>query len=98
MLGIGLGIIFVTAFIFSKMILPLAFGRPKKVETPHLVGLSLAEAKTMLTKKKLHVVVKDSLYSEVTRMDNILDQSPIAGARIREEGTVFLVEIGRAHV
>ncbi len=91
MLGIGLGIIFVTAFIFSKMILPLAFGRPKKVETPHLVGLSLAEAKTMLTKKKLHVVVKDSLYSEVTRMDNILDQSPIAGARIREEGTVFLV-------
>lgn len=91
MFGIGLGIIFVTAFIISQILLPLAFGRPKKVETPNLVGMGLIEAKNTLIKKKLHVVVKDSLYSEAVKMDQVLDQSPAPGTKIRQEGTVFLV-------
>lgn len=91
MFGIGLGIIFVTAFIFSQLILPLAFGRPKKVETPYLVGMRLSEAKNVLNAKKLHAVIKDSLYSEVIKMDQVLSQAPAPGTRTREEGTVFLV-------
>ncbi|MDD3563400.1 MAG: PASTA domain-containing protein [Candidatus Cloacimonetes bacterium] len=91
MFGIGLGIIFVTAFIFSQLILPVAFGRPKKVETPHLVGMGLAEAKKVLTNAKLHVVIKDSLFSEVIKMDHVLSQAPVPGDKVRQEGTVFLV-------
>jgi serine/threonine-protein kinase len=91
MFGIGLGIIFVTAFIFSQLILPLAFGRPKKVETPYLVGMGLSEAKNALNAEKLHAVIKDSLYSEVIKMDQVLSQAPAPGTRTREEGTVFLV-------
>ncbi|MCB5253499.1 MAG: PASTA domain-containing protein [Candidatus Cloacimonadaceae bacterium] len=91
MLGIGLGIIFVTAFIFSQVILPLALGRAKKVDTPNLVGMSLAQAKRTLTEDKLHAVIKDSLYSEVFKIDQVMEQSPIAGTTLKEEGTVFLV-------
>ncbi|MCB5261906.1 MAG: PASTA domain-containing protein [Candidatus Cloacimonetes bacterium] len=91
MLGIGLGIIFVTAFIFSQAILPLAIGRPKKVDTPNVVGLTVALAKRELAEHKLHVVVKDSLYNEAFKADQILDQSPVPGTRIKQEGTVFLV-------
>jgi serine/threonine-protein kinase len=90
MFGIGLGIIFVTAFIFSQLLLPLAFGRPKKVETPFLVGMGLAEAKKVLNDAKLHVVVKDSLYSEVIKMDHVLSQAPAPGTRTRQEGTIYV--------
>ena len=88
--GIGLGIIFVTAFIFSQLLLPLAFGRPKKIDTPFLVGMSLSEAKKVLNDAKLHVVVKDSLYSEDIKMDHVLSQAPATGTRTRQEGTVYL--------
>lgn len=91
MAGIGLGIIFVTAFITSQLILPLVFGKPNKVNTPEVIGLSLVQAKRILQEEKLHVVVKDSLYHETAKMDQVLDQSPAPGARIKEDGTVFLV-------
>jgi serine/threonine-protein kinase len=91
MIGIGLGIIFVTAFVSSQLILPLVFGGPNKVQTPEVVGLSLAQAKRLLQEEKLHVVVKDSLYSESSKLDQVLDQSPAPGTKIKEDGTVFLV-------
>ncbi len=90
-LGIGLGIIFVTAFLFGQIVLPLVIGRPQKVITPEVVGKSLAQAKTLLKDKKLHVVVKDSLYSETAKIDRVLEQSPAAGTELKEEGTVHLV-------
>lgn len=91
MLGIAVGIIFVTAFIFGQIIFPLAIGKPKKVEIPELVGVSLAQAKRMLNDLKLHAVVEDSLYSESAKIDQILDQSPQAGTKINEDGAVHLV-------
>jgi len=91
MLGIGLGIIFVTAFVTSQILLPLIFGRPDTVHTPEVIGLSLAQAKRILQDEKLHVVVKDSLYSETARIDAVLDQAPAPGAKIKEDGTVFLI-------
>jgi eukaryotic-like serine/threonine-protein kinase len=91
MLGIAVGIIFVTAFLIGQVILPLVIGRPKKVETPQLIGVSLAQAKRMLNDLNLHAVVEDSLYSETAKLDEILDQSPSFGIEIKEEGTVHLV-------
>lgn len=91
MIGIGLGIVFVTAFITSQLVLPLVFGRPDTIQTPEVIGLSLNQAKRILQEEKLHVVVKDSLYSETDRVDAVLDQSPAPGEKIKEDGTVFLV-------
>jgi serine/threonine-protein kinase len=91
LLGIGLGIIIVTAFIFSQLIFPLVLGRTPKVETPDVTGLNLVQAKRKLQAEKLHVVVKDSLFSESAPMESVLEQSPGAGEKIRQEGTVYLV-------
>lgn len=91
MLGIGFGIIFVTAFIFSQLIFPLLLGRPSIVETPDVVGLGLVQAKRILQQEKLHVVVRDSLFSETARLDQVLEQAPKAGSKIKEDGTVYLI-------
>lgn len=89
--GIGFGIIFVTAFIFSQLLLPIIIGRPNVVETPDVIGMGLVQAKRMLQAEKLHVVVKDSLYSETAKVDQVLEQSPLPSTKTREDGTVFLI-------
>lgn len=89
--GIGFGIIIVTAFIFSQIIFPIVLGRTPKVETPDVTGLKLLQAKKLLQDEKLHVVVKDSLFSENEPVETVLEQIPAAGDRIRQEGTVYLV-------
>ena len=90
-IGIGIGIIFVTAFLFSQIILPLLLGRAEKLQTPELTGLSMSQTRRILQDLKLHPVVKDSLYSESVKLDVVMDQSPAPGAMIKEDGTVYLV-------
>ena len=84
-IGIGSGIIFVTAFLFSQIILPLLLGRAEKFQTPELTGLSMSQTRRILQDLKLHPVVKDSLYSESVKLDVVMDQSPAPGAMIKEE-------------
>lgn len=91
MLGIGFGIMFITAFIFSQFVFPIILGRPSVVETPDVVGLGLVQAKRLMQDEKLHVVVRDSLFSESAKLDQVLEQHPSAGTRIKEDGTVQLV-------
>ncbi|MDD2227823.1 MAG: PASTA domain-containing protein [Candidatus Cloacimonetes bacterium] len=91
LLGIGLGIVIVTAFAFSQIIFPVILGRTPKVEIPEVTGLTLLQAKRMLQDEKLHVVVKDSLFSESARVETVLEQNPIAGEKIRQDGTVYLI-------
>ncbi|MDY0150749.1 MAG: PASTA domain-containing protein [Candidatus Cloacimonas sp.] len=89
--GIGLGIIVVTAFIFSQIIFPIVLGRTPKVEVPELTGKSLTLAKRILSEEKLHLVVKDSLFSEIDPIDAVIEQIPPAGDKIRQDGTVYLI-------
>ena len=91
MLGIGLGIIVVTAFVFSQLVFPVLLGRTPKIETPDVLNLSLLQAKNKLQKEKLHAVVKDSLFSETAEVEAVLEQSPNAGEKIRQDGTVYLI-------
>jgi len=91
LLGIGLGIVIVTAFIFSQIIFPVVLGRTPKVDTPDVAGMSLMQAKRLLQAEKLHVVVKDSLYSDSVPMEQVLEQSPQPGEKLRQDGTVYLV-------
>ena len=73
LVGIAFGIIFVTAFIFSQLIFPFVLGRPSVVETPDVTGLGLVQAKRILQQEKLHVVVKDSLFSETAKAEEVLE-------------------------
>lgn len=91
MAGIGLGIIIVTAFVFSQLIFPVILGRTPKVDTPNIVGMSLRQAKNTMEKAKLHLVVKDSLYNENAAVESVLEQTPLPGESLRQDGTVYIV-------
>lgn len=88
-IGIGAGIILVSAFLTSQIIFPLIFRAPKEIEVPNLVGVSFAEARKALGELGLHSVVKDSIWSETQRVDIVMEQTPAPGDMISPEGTVY---------
>jgi serine/threonine-protein kinase len=89
--GIGLGIVLISAFISSQLIFPLLFGRPRSVEVPELVGKSLSKARRELTELGLHTVVKDSVWSEEAKVEEVIEQHPEPGKKLKPEGSVYLV-------
>jgi beta-lactam-binding protein with PASTA domain len=91
LVGIGICVIIVTAFVFSQIFFPIILGRTPKVEVPSVVGMNLAHAKKILQDEKLHAVVKDSLFSDVAAPEVVLEQHPIPGDKLHQDGTVYLV-------
>jgi serine/threonine-protein kinase len=89
--GIAFGIIFVVAFVTSQLVMPIFFGRAKTVEVPDVTTLTSTQARKQLIDKKLHVVVKDSTWSEDVEKGKIISQKPDAGELIKPDGTVYLV-------
>ncbi len=89
--GIAFGIIFVVAFITSQIFMPVFFGRAKTIEIPEVSGLSATQARKVLVDKKLHVVVKDSTWSEEIDAGKVISQKPGAGNMIKPDGTIYLI-------
>lgn len=90
-LGSGLGIILVVAFLTSQIIMPLFFGRSRNVEVPDLTKMNLAKASSVLLNKKIHAVVKDSIWSDEIKSGHVISQKPVAGEKVKPDGTVYLV-------
>ena len=89
-IGIGAGIIFLTAFLTSQVIFPIIFRSPKELEVPNLIGKSFADARRSLENMGIHAVVKDSIWSETERVGTILEQEPAPGGMLRSEGTIYV--------
>ena len=62
-----------------------------KVRVPDLRGLSMGEAEDMLSKRSLHVLVIDSVYTEELPKGSIVDQDPDAGSEVKPDRKVYLV-------
>jgi len=90
-LGTGLGIILVVAFLTSQIIMPLFFGRSRNVEVPDLTKMNLAKASSVLLNKKIHAVVKDSIWSDEINSGHVISQKPLAGEMVKPDGTVYLI-------
>lgn len=90
-LGIGFGIIMVVAFISSQLIYPLLLGNSEKVEVPDIVGLGLSTAKQKLRESRLHIVVKDSVWSEEAPVEYVLEQQPSAGKALGQDQAVYVI-------
>ena len=88
-LGIGAGIIFLTAFLTSQIVFPIIFRAPKEIEVPKLLGLNTEQARDKLSELGLHAVVKDSIWSETEPVNTVLEQDPDPGEMITPEGTVY---------
>lgn len=89
--GIGFGIIILVAFLTSQILMPLLFGRAKSVKVPNVIYKQSSEATTILVNKKLHAVVKDSIYSDEIKTGIVVSQKPEQGTMLKPDGTVFLV-------
>lgn len=89
--GIGFAIIILVAFVSSQLIYPILLGRPGEVEVPSVTGLNLSQAKKLLHEKRLHVVVRDSVWSEEAKVEYVLDQHPVAGEKLKQDHAVYLV-------
>lgn len=87
--AIGAGIVLVTAFIVGQILFPLLFPR-QKVEVPDLVGMNFASARRQMSDLGLHVVVKDSVWSETDKIDTILEQDPKEGKKLDKESSIYV--------
>jgi serine/threonine-protein kinase len=88
-IGIGFGIVFISAFVTSQIIFPIIFRSPKNVEVPDVVGMSLAKARQQLSGLGLHAVVRDSIWSDTDKVDIILEQDPAPGKKISKESSIY---------
>jgi eukaryotic-like serine/threonine-protein kinase len=89
--GIGFGIVLVVAFLISQIIMPIFFGRPKSIEVPDVTNLLSSKAMNLLMDKKIHVVIKDSLYSDSVDRGGVVSQKPEPGEMVKPDGTVYLI-------
>lgn len=89
-IGIGAGIIFLTAFLTSQVIFPFIFRAPKEIEVPNLIGQRFDNARRSLEDLGIHAVVKDSIWSETEKVGTILEQDPAPGELLRSEGTIYV--------
>ena len=90
-IGIGIGIVMVVAFISSQLIYPLLLGSSERVEVPNIVGLGLSTAKQKLRENRLHIIVKDSVWSENAPVEYVLEQQPEAGKSLKQDQAVYTI-------
>ncbi len=85
-----LGLIIIGLFLVFNM-LKCHTKHNQKIEVPDLKEVDLAEAKKILTKKKLRYYIEDSIYKEDIEPGIVVDQNPKPAFNVKEKRTVYLV-------
>lgn len=63
----------------------------KDIVVPELDGMTVEEASKILKDKGLYCEVIDSLFVDGEKPNAVVEQTPVAGARVKEERTIYLV-------
>lgn len=63
----------------------------EEIVVPDLNGMTADEAAEMLKAKNLYYEIVDSLYVNGMKANAVVEQTPAAGSKVKEERTVFLV-------
>lgn len=63
----------------------------QEIVVPELEGMVVEEAEKMLKEKGLFCEIIDSLFVSGKRANSIVEQTPAAGAKVKEERTIYLV-------
>lgn len=89
---------FLVAFLTAAITLRLAI-HGREVAVPNLQGKSDAEAAKIVSDLGLNLSVENRFYSAAVPANNVLSQSPVAGARVRRGWQVRVTEsLGGQHV
>ncbi|MDX2189931.1 MAG: PASTA domain-containing protein [Bacteroidota bacterium] len=89
-LGIIITLSFVILYIFFYMYLPSITHHGESIEVPDLRKKSFSEAKAILLRKKLRVVIYDSTYSSFDEPLSVINQFPKQGERVKSNRTIYL--------
>lgn len=63
-----------------------------EIEVPKITELYLEEAKITLEAEGLHIEVIDSTYSTKVPLGTIVEQTPIAGSKVKKGRTVYVIQ------
>lgn len=63
----------------------------EEIVVPDLSGMTTAEATLLLQKQSLKAEVVDSIYTKNKPLGAIVEQTPAAGQKIKEERTIYLI-------
>jgi serine/threonine-protein kinase len=83
--------VLLAAFVTGQIIMPLFVGSNEEVDVPDVLGKNIIIARETLRDAGLHTVIQDSIWSDGTPIETVLDQYPKPGETIKTEGTVYLV-------
>ncbi|MCF7824346.1 MAG: PASTA domain-containing protein [Candidatus Marinimicrobia bacterium] len=76
--------------LFNNIILPLYVNWNDEIRVPSLTHTDLTEAEKILTERKLHFAVKDTVYRRDIPDRFIMDQYPEAGQMVKENRKIQL--------
>lgn len=62
----------------------------KSISVPDLSRMSLSEAKDILNRNKLKLIVTDSSYMKGVPPQTVIQQTPVAGKKVKEGRTIYL--------
>lgn len=76
--------------IFAFIFLRIYTRHGQALSVPDLTGLSIEEAKDVLTRKNLTCQIIDSVYNNIVPRGCIVEQNPRADFKVKENRTIFL--------
>jgi len=88
--GIAIGITVVLVWVVM-LVLKLYTHHGESVSVPDFVGLSIEEVEKMCDDKGFTFVINDSVYSEDVDKGAVVEQNPMAGFKVKEGRTIYLV-------
>lgn len=85
-------IVFVVAVIFGTLKwIDIYTRHGKSVIVPNVVGMPAQAAAETLTRNRLEATVIDSSYVPNAQPGSVVDQRPVAGAKVKEDRLIYLV-------
>lgn len=91
--SLGLALVACVAASLLAVYFVLNLNQHRKVEVPNVYNLTLAEARTSITRSKLNLrTAKDKVANEKVKADNVLESDPAQGTRVME-GSVVTVTL-----
>lgn len=86
-----IGAFFIGALGFNFFLMPWFVKLGKEVEVPEVIGKSLQEAETILSRAKLNYHVQSQIYDPLIPQGFIARQTPVPGIKVKESKRVYLI-------
>ncbi|HPG73617.1 MAG TPA: PASTA domain-containing protein [Bacteroidales bacterium] len=92
LINFGLAVVITVALVWLAMfILQKYTHHGQSVSVPDFVGLSIDETEKICNERDFRFVVIDSMYTDEVEKGAVVEQNPVAGFKVKEGRTVYLI-------